>query len=285
MFPNPATTLASQTRLMTSKLTERTYRISISLPLASFESANKSWPFDQPLQKWPVVYLTDANFFFGMMTELTRMMSWCGSTHDAIIVGIGYPEDVNPQEAWRDAIVGRTHDFIPLRDEALEKNDTDWLKRPVITGGAPRFLQFIQQELVPMVEKEFPTDPKKRVLVGHSLGGLFAAYALFEAPGLFDTYLVSSPALTANDGYVFKQEEQFAKRRKRLPAKVYLSVGELEESVDDRMVTNAIRFGVILESRKYKGLILHRQIFHGLNHCEVVAPGFQAGLKLALKKD
>lgn len=285
MFPNPAATLASQTRLMTSKFTERTYRISISLPLASFDSPNKSWPFDQPLQKWPVVYLTDANFYFGMITELTRTMSWCGSTTDAIIVGVGYPEDANPQEAWRDAIVGRTYDFTPLPDEALEKSSADWLKRPVARGGAPKFLQFIEQELIPTVEEEFSADPKKRILVGHSLGGLFAAYALFEAPGLFDTYLVCSPALSLNDRFVFTQEEQFARRHKRLPAKVYLSVGELEESVDERMVTDTVRFGVVLESRKHEGLTLHKQIFHGLDHCEVVAPGFQAGLKLALKKD
>jgi hypothetical protein len=45
-----------------------------------------------------------------------------------------------------------------------------------------------------------------------------------------------------------------------------------------------VRFGAILKSRKYKGLSLVTQIFANENHCEVIAPGFQAGLKMALKQ-
>ena len=75
MHYKPATIPASQTRLMKSKLTKRTYRISISLPYAYFESSNTSWPFENPPQKWPVVYLTDANWFFGMVVDIVRNMA------------------------------------------------------------------------------------------------------------------------------------------------------------------------------------------------------------------
>lgn len=285
MPAKPATILASQTRLMKSKFTKRTYRISISLPLDSFKTSNRSWPFDNPLKKYPVVYLTDANYYFGMVTEMTRAMSWCGSTTDAIIVGIGYPEDENPPEAWRDAVIGRNYDFTPLHDKETDVEDSKWLKRKVVTGGAPNFLKFIKQELIPAIEKEFPADPKKRVVAGHSLGGLFTAFALFNEPTLFDTYLICSPSLYMHDRLILKLEEQFAKRRKRLPAKVYLSVGELEEGSRDTMVGDLVHLAAMLESRKHKGLTLRKQIFLDLNHCEVVAPGFQAGLKFALKKD
>lgn len=285
MPPKPMTILASQTRTMKSKITKRTYRISISLPLASFETTNRSWPFDNPLKKYPVVYLTDANYYFGMVTEMTRAMSWCGSTTDAIIVGIGYPEDENPPEAWRDAVVGRNYDFTPMVDEETDVADSKWLKRKVVTGGAPKFLQFIKQELIPVIEKEFPADPKKRVVAGHSLGGLFTAYALFTEPTLFDAYLICSPALYMHDRLIFKLEEQYAKRRKRLAAKAYLSVGELEEGSSDTMVGDLVHLAAMLQSRKHKGLTLHKQIFPDLNHCDVVAPGFQAGIKFALKKE
>lgn len=285
MLAKPATILASQTRLMKSKFTKRTYRISISLPLASFKTSNRSWPFDSPLKKYPVVYLTDANYYFGMATEMTRAMSWCGDSTDAIIVGIGYPEDENPPEAWRDAVIGRNYDFTPVADEKMEKRDSDWLKRKLVTGGAPKFLQFIEQELIPVIEKDFPADPKKRVVAGHSLGGLFTAYALFAAPTLFDTFLICSPALWYGDKTIVKQEERFAKRRKRLDAKVYLSIGELEEDADNSMVGDFVHFAAVLKSRNYTGLTLRKQIFPDLNHCDAVAPGFQAGLKFALKKE
>jgi predicted alpha/beta superfamily hydrolase len=285
MSPKPATILASQTRLIKSKINKRTYRISISLPLASFETSNRSWPFDNPLKKYPVVYLTDANYYFGMVTEMTRAMSWCGATTDAIVVGIGYPEDANPPEAWRDAIVGRNYDFTPAVDEETNVEDSKWLKRKVVTGGAPKFLQFIKQELIPVIEKEFPADPKKRVVVGHSLGGLFTAYALFTEPTLFDSFLICSPSLSMHDRLIFKLEEQYAKRHKRLAAKVYLSIGELEENLQNTMVRDVIQLAATLQSRKHKGLTLRKQIFLDLNHCDVVAPGFQAGLKFALKKE
>ena len=285
MPPKSATILASQTRLIKSKITKRTYRISISLPLASFEMSNRSWPFDNPLKKYPVVYLTDANYYFGMVTEMTRAMSWCGSTSDAIIVGIGYPEDENPPEAWRDAVVGRNYDFTPAVDEETDVEDSKWLKRKVVTGGAPKFLQFIKQELIPAIEKDFPADPKKRVIAGHSLGGLFTAYALFTEPTLFDTFLICSPSLYMHDRIILKLEEQYAKRHKRLAAKVYLSVGELEENSQNTMVRDVIQLAAALQSRKHKGSTLRKQIFLDLNHCDVVAPGFQAGLKFALKKE
>ncbi|MBV6395193.1 MAG: Ferri-bacillibactin esterase BesA [Anaerolineales bacterium] len=285
MSPKPFNILASQTRLMKSKITKRTYRISISLPLASFKTSNRSWPFDNPLKKYPVVYLTDANCYFGMVTEMTRAMGWCGATTDAIIVGIGYPEDANPPEAWRDAVVGRTYGFTPAADEATNTETSKWLGRKVVTGGAPKFLQFIKQELIPAIEKDFPADPKKRVIAGHSHGGLFTAYALFNEPTLFNSFLICSPSLYMHDRLILKLEEQYAKRHKRLAAKVYLSVGELEEGSNDTMVGDLVRLAAMLQSRKHKGLTLRQQIFPDLNHCDVTAPGFQAGLKFALKKD
>ena len=45
-----------------------------------------------------------------------------------------------------------------------------------------------------------------------------------------------------------------------------------------------MRLAAILQGRKYEGLTLVKYVFPDQNHCEVAAPGFQAGLKFALKK-
>jgi len=284
MSYKPATILASRTRLMKSKLTKRQYRISIALPYASFESSDASWPFDKPLKRWPVIYLTDANFYFGLITDMVRAMAWCGRPTDAIIVGIGYNEQSDPQKAWQDAVAGREYDLTPVRDVKVEAEMSEWLKQKVETGGAGQFLQFIKQELIPVIEGEFNADPKRRILVGHSLGGLFAAFALFAEPGLFESCVIGSPSLWYGEKCVFQQEEQFAQKHKKLAAKVHLSVGELEETSTDTMVSDTVRFGAVLESRKYKGLTLVKRIFADENHCEVLAPVFHAGLKWALEK-
>jgi predicted alpha/beta superfamily hydrolase len=286
MPAKPATILASEVRMLKSKHTGQKYRISISKPYASFKSDLKTWPFNEPLKKWPVVYLIDGNWFFGMVTAMVRNMGWfgkwSGNTTDAIIVGIGYPEDKNPQQALCDQIARRFHDLSPIPDKNLETSIGNVLMRPVFTGGAGNFLRFIRDELIPIIDKDFPTDPRKRTLVGHSLGGTFTAFALFEEPRLFSTYIIGSPSLEYGDRFIFKREETFSKRHKNLAAKVHLWVGDREESLEGTDVSDVIRFGAILEGRGYKGLTLVKQIFADLHHNEVIAPGFVSGLKIAL---
>jgi predicted alpha/beta superfamily hydrolase len=285
MTTKPATIISSEIREMTSKQTGRKYRISIGLPYAYHKSRGSGGPFDKPLEQWPVVYLVDGDLYFGMVTDIVRAMAWCGTTTDAIVIGIGYPQDKDPQEAWRNQYAWRNQDLSPFRDEAIEKADEAWVKRPAPTGGAGHFLNLIQHELIPVIDKDFRTDSKKRILAGHSSGGTFATFALFAAPGLFSTYIVGSPALADGDRYIFNYEEAFAKRHKKLAAQVHLWAGGREEALNgSSILSDTIRFGAILEGRQYKGLKLTRQIFPDEYHCEVIAPGFQAGLKLALKK-
>jgi predicted alpha/beta superfamily hydrolase len=166
----------------------------------------------------------------------------------------------------------------------VEKSMEEEHKRPTPTGDAGNFLKFIRDELMPAVEKEYRADPSRRILVGHSYGGLFAAFALFEAPDLFDSLIVGSPTLSYGNRFTFQREEAFAKQHKQLPAKVYLYVGELEEEIHDSTVTDTLRLAAILQGRKYEGFSLVKQVFLDQNHCEVAAPGFQWGLKFALKK-
>jgi len=185
MTVKQATILASEVRIMKSEFTGRKYRISIALPYAYLKSGDESSPFPKSLSKWPVVYLTDANWYFGMVTEIARSMAWCGATTDAIIVGIGYPQGKDPQKAWNDSAAWRSSDFTPVNNKEDDQDDVKRWKRKVESGGADKFLQFIKQELIPVIESEFKADPKRRILAGHSLGGLFTAFALFEEPGLF----------------------------------------------------------------------------------------------------
>jgi predicted alpha/beta superfamily hydrolase len=268
---------------MESKHTGREYRITISLPLGYAPAADEGWPFNDTPAQWPVVYVLDGNWFFGMVTDMTRPVSWCGSTTDAIIVGIGYPEDKDPIEAFRESFTRRRADLTPVRDEAEEKAMERQHKRPTPTGDAGGFLTFIKEELIPFIEGGYRADPARRILMGHSYGGLFGVFALFEAPGLFDTWILGSPTLSYGNRITFQQEEAFAREYRKLPAKVYLYAGD-EESIQDTTLTDTIRLATILQSRAYEGFSLFKNIFLEQNHCEVVVPGFQWGLKLALKK-
>jgi predicted alpha/beta superfamily hydrolase len=279
-----ANILSSEVRKLKSKATGKNYRVSIALPFNYDDASMNVAPFDKPLAAWPVVYLLDSDWYFGMITDMVRIMAWGGRTTDAIIVGIGYLEEESILETWRKGLASRTHDLTPLQSEISEKYNSEWLKMDVKTGGGNEFYHFITQELVPLIDQEYRTDPEKRILAGHSHGGLFALFAMFQNPGFFSRYIASSPSLDFADNIMFTLEGVYARKHTRLPAQVYLAAGELEQGTDDTTLTDMYRFAALLESRKYKGFSLTRQVFLDNNHCEVTAPAFQAGLKMALRK-
>ena len=280
----PMTVLHSEVRMLSSKDTGKNYRITISLPLGYGAPAGESWPFSDMPPKWPVVYVLDGNWYAGMVAGIIRPMAWCGSTTDAIVVGIGYPEDANPIEAVRESFTRRDFDLTPVRDEAVEQAMEKAHGRLTPNGGAGRFLQFLKDELIPVIERDYRADPARRILVGHSYGGLFGLYAMFEAPDLFDSLILGSPTLTYGERWLFRHEAEIAQTHHWLPAKVYLFVGELEEDLNDTTMTDTLRMGAILQGRKYEGFSLLKQVFANQNHCEVAAPGIQWGLKQALKR-
>jgi len=264
----------TETRVLQSKNTQMKYRISIGLP--------HLYP-DAPEKKWPIVYLIDSNLYFGMVTDIVRSMSWCGMTTDAIVVGIGYTTDAPLEEAWHDVMAWRHQDLTPVQDEELEKRMQEELNRDVKTGGADLFLKFMEEELMTMVENDYRVNEKEMALAGHSFGGLFTLYAMFQKPEIFRNYIACSPSVFYKDQCIFEFEEQYARRRKTLPASLFMSMGELEETPEFPNLSSMYRLSSQLESRKFKRFTLEKRFFPDEDHCTVIAPSLQAGLKLALR--
>lgn len=69
--------------------------------------------------------------------------------------------------------------------------NTDRRRDLLYANGAALFLDFITQELISEVEKDFKI--KKRILYGHSFGGSFVVFAMLNKPGYFNGYITSSP--------------------------------------------------------------------------------------------
>jgi len=53
-------------------------------------------------------------------------------------------------------------------------------------GGAKEFLEFIRQELIPFIDNNYPTLKGDSAVNGHSIGGLFGLYVLFNKPDTFN---------------------------------------------------------------------------------------------------
>ena len=242
------------------------YQISVALP-HGYADAERSYP---------VLYILDANGQFGTVTEAVRALALIEqSIPQMIVVGIGYPVGV-----YWNAIPQRSIDLSPTKDAAWEAENAATntrFPRALGSGGAPDFLRFISDELMPFIEHEYRTVPSDRGLYGFSRGGLFALYAMFHRPTLFQRYIAGSPSLWWDDGVTFRYEETFAREYSSLPARLFLSVGTDEPH--ERMVQPLRRFVDILEQRTYEGLTWSVHYFEGETHDSAVPGTISRGLK------
>lgn len=62
------------------------------------------------------------------------------------------------------------------------------------TGKADQFIRFLETEVIPAVAQRYPVT-SHRMLIGHSLAGLFAVYTFAARPDLFESYITISPTL------------------------------------------------------------------------------------------
>jgi len=100
----------------------------------------------------------------------------------------------------------------------------------VVQGGAEQFLEFIVEELKPWVSEHYRTSDYS-VLIGHSLGGLFAAHTMVTRPEAFDGFLVVDPSLNWNAQALLQQSDRFSAGDDDLNVSLYLAVSSDEDSV------------------------------------------------------
>jgi predicted alpha/beta superfamily hydrolase len=268
--------LATEVRSIPSRNIKDGYSVSVALPYSYYS---------EPKQDYATIYLIDPHLYFGMVTEMTRVMSMGGNFPETIVVGIGYPIDMSASmdESFNQIQSRRAKDLTPGIDREFEKElEAELKKKTITTGGAENFLTFIRTKLIPEIESNYRVKSGQRILAGHSLGGLFTLYTLFSQPGLFTGYVACSPSLWYGNNSIFNDEADFAQQHEQLPVKLYLGVGGLEEKTDSPMISNLYRFAALISSRSYKELSLTRQIIENCGHCATPAPSFQSGLQAVL---
>jgi len=71
------------------------------------------------------------------------------------------------------------------------------------SGGADKFLGFIKNELIPYINKNYPSNGDNTIF-GHSFGGLFVTYALLNEPQVFKSYIAADPSFWWDKNYMNK---------------------------------------------------------------------------------
>ncbi len=233
----PRTTLfGTEERTLFCPTLGREYHLSVALP-ESYRTSTEAYP---------VIYVLDGDFLFGMAAGLTRFTNWFTGVPEAIIVGISY--GMESYDQWGQL---RERDFkIPeVRDAPPD-------------SAANLFLVALTQEMIPFIEVNYRTIPSDRCLYGYSSSGFFVLYALFHQPDAFQRYISGSAILKYTYDYWIQHDAQLAARNASNPIELYLSVGQLEE--DD--IPNFQKFVAFLEQGNYPGLTVSSEIYAGEGH-------------------
>ncbi len=177
-----------------SAISDATYPIKVALP----EN------YDSEGQKYATIYVLDGEDNFDFVAENCKKISHDLSTSNVLVVSIGYGND-------------RADDYTPSK--AMEGG-----------GGAEKFMQFIEHELIPKIESDFAVDTVRecRVILGHSFGGLLGAYAFTNHNNVFGNYIMLSPSIWYDNEIMLKLEQENRIANSKNHQLVYLGIGQLE---------------------------------------------------------
>ena len=163
--------------------------------------------YERGSERFPVLYMTDGEAHLAHTISTISFLARNGRMPEMIIVAI-----VNTD---------RTRDLTPTN--ASMNNETGAAQFRT-SGGADKFLKFIETELAPNIEKTYRVHPY-RVFAGHSLGGLFAIHAMVARPDFFNAIIAVSPSLQWDNQVTVKRAEEFLKNKKDWKKTLYVSLG------------------------------------------------------------
>jgi enterochelin esterase-like enzyme len=164
-----------------------------------------------------VFYLNDGQNLFGdgdpdsggggwHVDESAARLIAAGTIAPLIIVGIDNAGDR-----------ARGIDYLPVPDPFEEHPEP---------SGADRYLSFVVDELMPWVNRRYPTatGPAHTGFGGSSYGAASAFYAALSHPGVFGRLLLESPSLGVGNGTMLERARTFH----RWPQRIDIGMGDQE---------------------------------------------------------
>jgi len=145
--------------------------------------------------------------------------------------------------------------------------------------GAWDFLPFLTKDLIPYIETNYRADPRRRVLSGHSLGGIFVFHALYlEAPSKwsFAHYWSAEGSFWQDIAHLEERWMFDAVGRSPFPVTLIMARGTSGQDNSDfvRAMYDQIA------SRHYEGMRLLDLYYPNLDHVAMDAPAFRDSLKV-----
>jgi len=205
-----------------------------------------------PPEGFTTIYVLDGNSMFLTATEAVRAYSRrrdADAAVRAIVVGIGYPQGVEIASA-------RAFDLTPDVTEPRTHHPS---------GGAEAFMDFIVHELKPKIAADFPVNPDRQALIGHSLGGRLTLDMLARHTDAFQHYVAMSASFWFGQHDLVRRMDDFvnARRNGRAPSRplrVLLSAGGFEQQPrPEQWQRDPVHAAQVAEDLRKRGQITHAQ--------------------------
>ena len=165
------------------------------------------------------------------------------------------------------------HDMAPWDSPPAFKNADPF------TGGADDYLRLLTEEIIPTAEKEIKGVPSWRGILGYSLAGLFALYAIYQTD-LFSRVGSMSGSLW----FPGMKEYIFSHETKCRPDCMYFSLGDKESKTRNPVLRNVRQNTEEIQAfYQAKGIDTVFQLNPG-NHYDHAAERTAAGLYWLLSR-
>lgn len=195
--------------------------------------------YDTTNDRLPVLYMTDGDWNMTVAMNCFSMLRQDYTTHEPLVVGIGYGKNENK----------RFRDLDPA------------------TGG-PKFLEFIEKEVMPFIDKKYRTN-SERAVYGYSMGGMFTTYVLFNRSDLFQKIYIGAPG--NNGRLLMPAAREYFKSHNELKSKVFIGVGGFEKET----ARNIDSFTTYLKSKKLNDFEIASAITPNAGHGAALAAVMQ----------
>jgi predicted alpha/beta superfamily hydrolase len=200
--PGPAPQAPYLTETLRSSVLGEDRRLLIRLP-PGYDADSKA--------RYPVLYKLDGDNGLRSFDESLAALRGSAGVREMIIVAI-------PNGRGQ-----RNRDLTPasLHQESASEGGMGTGEM----GRGDRFLDFIERELIPHVEKNYRTEAE-RVFVGHSRGALLVVQSLLSKPSLFAARFVFSAPLMRDEQRLIKDTRKFLAEHADHRSSIYFNWGE-----------------------------------------------------------
>lgn len=217
----------------------------------------------RPTDQYPVLYLLDGESFIMMAGGQVKYLSESYKIIPSMIV-VG----IKSTDRFKDLTPTHT---ITGPDGKPDSSASSPFKT---SGGGNQFLQFLREELIPYVEKNYPTAPY-RILYGHSLGGLMAIHAFNKYPDLFHAFIAVSPSLQWDEHVMLKMTREKLNEKNILNKILFFS----DASEGESFHIHHIALDSILKAKKIPGLKFRYSHYPDETHISVPVKAFYEGIR------